>query len=95
MRAALGKLRDYAGEHEHWLAGLDEIAGYLNQVVGIRADSGTSVTPDTVRSWIKNRGLPVMRFRAVDRIRTTNLMLLAWCWSYATYQKEKKACRPR
>jgi hypothetical protein len=95
MRSALGKLRDYAGAHEYGLSGPMEIAAYLNEVVGLRTGRGCLITVATVRTFVKSRGLPVIVIRKADGMKTTNLMLLAWCWSYATYKKEKRCLKPR
>jgi len=93
LREALDRLRDYAAAHEHGLDGIDAIVDYLTQL-GVRNGLARPVTRWTVKNWIKRRGFPAFRAGG-GRTWTTNLIVLAWLWSYREYRRTKgyRSCK--
>src|SRR5207247_1542600 len=85
---ALATLRQHCAESEKGYRTVEAIAEYLNSL-GLLNGRGKPITHRTIRHWAATRSFPLFTLNKSDGSFSTNLMILAWLWSYRGYQKDK------
>lgn len=91
---AVARLQKSCGQYMRVMNGYEEIIAFFHEL-GITRGNGEMVTTNTIRTWIKKRGFPVMYITKTNGITTTNLNVLAWLESYNVYRRARQQRGPR
>ena len=91
LEQCVKKLRDYYGDREFPIKGLDAIVEYMNRL-GFVNKKGKPITPYNIRAWIKEKKFPAHALNKADGLLTTNVLIQAWLWSLvnAAWREYKK-----
>ena len=82
------------GVTEVWFETRDDVLTYLNETVGVRTQHGGRISAPTLRTWVKHKGFPLYRSGRTARIASSNILIMAWLWSYRTYQVSHRTSAP-
>jgi hypothetical protein len=86
----LNMLRDFAGQHERWFNSVDEVLQYVNDIGVRNPRTDKRIGLITLRRWRRKCGFPYAKFHNKRTpVVTSNLMIMAWLWSYRVYKATK------
>lgn len=76
------------GQPEVWFETVDDVLAYLNDTVGWRTRQNARMSRAMLSGWCK-RGFPLFRQARSARIASSNVLIMAWLWSYRVYRETR------
>lgn len=80
LEQCIKKLRDYYGDREFEIKGIDNIVDYMNRL-GYVNRKGKPITKHVLYEWKRSKKFPMHALCKKDGLLTSNVLIQAWLWS--------------